>query len=219
MVSQVATGGLHTFLLEKGGMAVYSCGSNRYGQLGHQDSSSHVVRPPTTALTPAREHRYLISLSLAHGRHLAYRSLVYVQVPSQLQEANMGQLVGKQIKQLATGTAHSALLTTTGKVYTFGWGANGRLGHGDTPFRRHVPSLLVEVPGMAEVVEVSAGDSHTSVLTSEGAVFTFGSDEKKQLGHKAMHDRKRPEIVAGLDSTRCSQPCAPNPRLLSVYWL
>lgn len=166
VIEQVATGGLHTFLLEKGGMAVYSCGSNRYGQLGHQDSSSHVV-------------------------------------PSQLQEANMGQLVGKQIKQLATGTAHSALLTTTGKVYTFGWGANGRLGHGDTPFRRHVPSLLVEVPGMAEVVEVSAGDSHTSVLTSEGAVFTFGSDEKKQLGHKAMHDRKQPEIVAGLDSTRC----------------
>ena len=69
-------------------------------------------------------------------------------VPSCILQADMGQLSASRLIQISAGTAHSVVLTEEGSVYTFGWGANGRLGHGDTPFRRNVPTTIKHVDGM-----------------------------------------------------------------------
>ena len=41
-------------------------------------------------------------------------------------------LQGKQVREIACGTGHSAAITTNGELYTWGQGDHGRLGHGDT---------------------------------------------------------------------------------------
>lgn len=57
------------------------------------------------------------------------------------QVEGLGKLV---ISGVALGTSHSAVLTQDGQVYTFGYGGDGRLGHGDDRdvlFPRQVQAL------------------------------------------------------------------------------
>jgi alpha-tubulin suppressor-like RCC1 family protein len=57
-------------------------------------------------------------------------------------------LRGKEVVDIACGGAHSAAITSTGEVYTWGKGRYGRLGHGDSEDQlkpklvRLPPSLL-----------------------------------------------------------------------------
>ena len=41
-------------------------------------------------------------------------------------------LRGKDVVDIACGGAHSAVITATGELYTWGKGRYGRLGHGDS---------------------------------------------------------------------------------------
>jgi alpha-tubulin suppressor-like RCC1 family protein len=40
-------------------------------------------------------------------------------------------LIGEKAKAVSCGRYHNVLCTEDGKMYTFGWGTNGELGHGD----------------------------------------------------------------------------------------
>lgn len=41
-------------------------------------------------------------------------------------------LRSKRIRDIACGSSHSAAITSSGELYTWGMGEYGRLGHGDT---------------------------------------------------------------------------------------
>jgi len=81
-------------------------------------------------------------------------------------------LAEKKIAGAAAGTAHTAVWTEEGELFTFGEGDDGRLGHGGTP-NELVPRLVEALSGK-KVIGVSAGDCHTAVWTEEGELFTFG---------------------------------------------
>lgn len=59
------------------------------------------------------------------------------------------------------------------QVYTFGCNDEGGLGR-DTSVEgsETKPGL---VPGLANIVQVTAGDSHTAALTDDGRVFAWGN--------------------------------------------
>lgn len=42
-----------------------------------------------------------------------------------------GELAGKTVVGVSCGATHTAAITDEGKVYTFGGGVSGQLGHGD----------------------------------------------------------------------------------------
>jgi hypothetical protein len=91
-----------------------------------------------------------------------------------------GALDGQWVVSVATGHAHTVVLTASGAVFTFGQGADGRLGHGTndwqfSPFR-------VEALVGRRVIRVAAGLYHTAVLTDDGVVLTFGYNRSGQLG-------------------------------------
>lgn len=44
-------------------------------------------------------------------------------------------LQGKGVVEIACGGAHSAAITSSGELYTWGKGRYGRLGHGDSEVR------------------------------------------------------------------------------------
>ena len=71
------------------------------------------------------------------------------------------------VKQVGAGSNHTAILTKTGLVYTWGHSANGRLGLGDTErigvpdHEKHffpVPSLL---NSLETIKQISCGADHT----------------------------------------------------------
>ncbi|MDF2713359.1 MAG: S-layer protein [Paenibacillus sp.] len=81
-------------------------------------------------------------------------------------------------------------------VYSFGSGANGRLGHGDE-IEKLSPAAIEGLTGM-EIKAVSAGYSHTLVLTVTGDVYSFGSGANGRLGHGDLNDRNSPTKITGL---------------------
>ncbi|KFM74797.1 X-linked retinitis pigmentosa GTPase regulator, partial [Stegodyphus mimosarum] len=84
------------------------------------------------------------------------------------------------ILQIACGDEHTALLTASGRLFTFGNNEWGQLGHGHTKTVTK-PSFVKVLKGERATV-VACGRSHTLVATDGGHVYAFGSNSEGQLG-------------------------------------
>ncbi|KAI3492305.1 hypothetical protein L1887_43235 [Cichorium endivia] len=116
-------------------------------------------------------------------------------------------LEGLKIASVTCGPWHTALITSTGQLFTFGDGTFGVLGHGDretVTCPREVESLLglrtiavaCGVWHTAAVVEVIVTRSSTGV--SSGKLFTWGDGDKNRLGHGDREPRLKPTCVPSL---------------------
>ena len=118
-------------------------------------------------------------------------------------------LAGKRIVQVAAGDEHTAVLTDTGELFTFGRGDNGQLGHADNWDDQDLP-YSVSALAWKRIVQVAAGSDHTVALSSEGEVFTFGRNKFGQLGHgdMACESERIPRRVDALVGRRVVQVAA-----------
>ncbi|XP_075696677.1 protein RCC2 [Rhinoderma darwinii] len=93
-----------------------------------------------------------------------------------------GCLTGVKVRTVASGpcSAHSILITTEGKVWSWGRNEKGQLGHGD--IKRVDAPKLVESIQEEVFVYVSCGRNHTLALTENGSVYAFGENKMGQLG-------------------------------------
>jgi alpha-tubulin suppressor-like RCC1 family protein len=68
---------------------------------------------------------------------------------------------------LALGVNHSLAWTTEGKVYSWGCGDAGRLGHGKgtKKFTKLVEPLMIQSLSSKKVIDAAAGTEHTLILT------------------------------------------------------
>ncbi|KAF0891689.1 hypothetical protein E2562_010905 [Oryza meyeriana var. granulata] len=102
---------------------------------------------------------------------------------------------------ISAGAWHAAVLSRDGRVFTWGWGNNGCLGHGS----EECLTLPTAVEGLSNVkaVHVSAGEYTTFVITDNGDVYSFGLGESFNLGFQenAAEDEESfptPKFVASL---------------------
>ncbi|KAK9137930.1 hypothetical protein Sjap_008524 [Stephania japonica] len=72
------------------------------------------------------------------------------------------KLVGETVEEISCGSAHVAVLTSRSEVYTWGRGANGRLGHGDIEDRK--APTLIEALRDRHVKKISCGSNFTSSI-------------------------------------------------------
>nr|DAD22591.1 TPA_asm: hypothetical protein HUJ06_024054 [Nelumbo nucifera] len=118
-----------------------------------------------------------------------------------------GPLEGLQVASLTCGPWHTALITSTGQLFTFGDGTFGVLGHGNresVAYPREVDSLaglrtIAVACGVwhtAAVVEVIVTQSSASI--SSGKLFTWGDGDKNRLGHGDKESRLKPTCVPSL---------------------
>lgn len=87
----------------------------------------------------------------------------------------------EHVVSAAGGYHHSLAVTASGALYTFGQGAEGRLGHGDE--KNQLLPQRVEALAGEHVVSASGGNFHSLAVSVSGEVFTFGFGEDGQLGH------------------------------------
>jgi len=105
-----------------------------------------------------------------------------------------GEDARQEVLQVAAGEYHSAVVTRSGYLYTWGYGANGRLGLGtnrDSFKPCRVKGDLVD----EKVVHVSLGESHTVCITALGALWTWGCGRQGRLGHNTEEDLELPRRV------------------------
>ncbi|KAK6131466.1 hypothetical protein DH2020_034774 [Rehmannia glutinosa] len=118
-----------------------------------------------------------------------------------------GPLEGLQVAMVTCGPWHTALITSTGQLFTFGDGTFGVLGHGNrenASYPREVDSLsglrtIAVACGVwhtAAVVEVIVTQSSASV--SSGKLFTWGDGDKNRLGQGDKEPRLKPTCVPAL---------------------
>ncbi|KAL2530306.1 Regulator of chromosome condensation (RCC1) family with FYVE zinc finger domain [Forsythia ovata] len=117
-----------------------------------------------------------------------------------------GPLEGLQVLSIACGTWHSALVTSTGRLFTFGDGMFGALGHGD---RESVacPREVKSLSGL-KTITVACGVWHTAAIievTNQGGsnvlsrkLFTWGDGDKNRLGHGNKETYLLPTCVSAL---------------------
>ncbi|KAK8557332.1 hypothetical protein V6N13_013606 [Hibiscus sabdariffa] len=217
-VLQIAGGARHVTLLTKQG-EVFTWGEESGGRLGHgvEKDFSHPRLVEFLALTNVESvasgeyHTCVVSasgdlFSWGDGTHnagiLGHGTDASHWIPRRVS----GALDGLQVLSIACGAWHSALATTDGKLFTFGDGKFGVLGHGDRESVTY-PKQVEMLNGL-KTVKVACGVWHTAAIVevmcqgganrSSRKLFTWGDGDKHRLGHGSKETYLLPTCVSSL---------------------
>jgi len=97
-------------------------------------------------------------------------------------------LSGKNIVSIASGMHHTIALASDGKVYSFGRGEYGQLGHGTTadsiePVEIKFFSDLLAKDRTNQVLQISSKDNHCTAVTANGSLYAWGFGDRGQIGN------------------------------------
>ncbi|XP_024013533.1 ultraviolet-B receptor UVR8 isoform X1 [Eutrema salsugineum] len=164
-IVSVAAGGRHTLALSDIGQ-VWGWGYGGEGQLGLGSRVRLVSSPhPIPCIEPS-----------SYGKE----SSVAVSGVNMSSEVQCGRVLGSYVKRIACGGRHSAVITDTGALLTFGWGLYGQCGQGSTDDELS-PTCVSSLLGI-QIEGVAAGLWHTACFSSDGDVYSFGGNQFGQLG-------------------------------------
>jgi len=171
--------------------ALRAWGYNNLGQLGDGTTASAAV-PRTVALPPGstvaavRAGCYSSVAVTSTGRVLTWGAAVYgqlgdgsttpVDVP-----VRAGLPAGARVTSVRAGCDHVLALTSTGRIYAWGYNADGEVGNGTTSFGQDTP-VRVHMPAGSRVTAISAGCYHSLAVTSTGRVYAWGLNSDGELG-------------------------------------
>ncbi|XP_034689186.1 PH, RCC1 and FYVE domains-containing protein 1-like isoform X2 [Vitis riparia] len=165
-VSYVACGPWHTAVVTSAGQ-LFTFGDGTFGALGHGDHSSMSIPREVEALRGQRTMRVACGV---------WHTAAVVEL------------------MIASSSSESSGSSSSGKLFTWGDGDKGRLGHGDKEPRlvpQSVTALINE-----SFCQVACGHNLTVALTTSGRVYTMGSAVYGQLG-SPVADGKIPTLVEG----------------------
>ena len=206
-IVKVSNGSYHSFGLTSDGR-IYAWGRNTSGELGIGTTLARSNVPIAVKTTGTPMDGKVVKQVEGGGRYegshsiaLASDGTVYTwgfnqygqlgdntttnsRSPIAVQVAGT-PLAGKTIVQIAAGADHSLALDSGGALYAWGSNAYGQLGNGTTT-NSSVP-VAVKIAGTPlagkTIVQIAAGANHNMVLTSDGAVYTWGWNYHGQLGN------------------------------------
>ncbi|CAA7392714.1 unnamed protein product [Spirodela intermedia] len=164
-INTVAAGGRHTLALSDMGQ-VWGWGYGGEGQLGlgsriRMVSSPHPV-PCIESVACGKDKS-----QAAPGGYIS-------------SEGQAHKMTGSVVKAIACGGRHSAVVTDTGALLTFGWGLYGQCGQGSTDDELS-PTCVSSLLGI-QIRGIAAGLWHTICTSADGDVYAFGGNQFGQLG-------------------------------------
>ncbi|KAF0725705.1 hypothetical protein Ae201684P_009053 [Aphanomyces euteiches] len=200
VITYVACGGFHTLAITDA-QHVVAFGHNKAGQLGlgHRqmrldqgwrscvptviDSlvnySIHQVAAGVHHSACISTHGDLFTWGCGVDGRLGHNSTTTLNAPTLVVAAKLLEVVPRMVR---CGGRHTALISDSDALYT--WGANdfGQLGLGDTK-PRFTPALVSFPPTCCQVIlQVSLGQFHSAAVNAHGDVWTWGYDVNGGLG-------------------------------------
>ena len=119
-----------------------------------------------------------------------------VGIPSPINTSNIGD---QRIIQVSSGYNYSLFLTENGQIFACGSNGQSQLGTGsdDTgPSDIPIPVDLTNI-GDQQVIQISAGDIHSLLLTNTGQVYSWGDGTLGMLGDGIVdeHTQNKPTLI------------------------
>jgi len=180
-------------------------GLNDYGQLGIENRSSYPVLVTQswvlsgkTVVACAAGGRHSLALC-SDGTIAAWGSNEYGQLGKDADTvlvAQSGVLSGKTVLAVSAGGYHSLALCSDGTIAAWGQNGSGQLGNNSTT-SSSVPVLVTQsgVLSGKTVVAVSAGNSHSLALCSDGTIAAWGWNGNGTLGNNSTTSSSVPVLV------------------------
>uniref|UniRef100_T1GKR3 RCC1-like domain-containing protein n=1 Tax=Megaselia scalaris TaxID=36166 RepID=T1GKR3_MEGSC len=131
---------------------------------------------------------------LGHGNRMSYDRPKLIE-----------SLSGIGIVDIACGSAHSACITSSGQVLTWGKGRYGRLGHGDSEDQLRPKPVEALLCYRAVDIACGSGDAQTLCITDDDNVWSWGDGDYGKLGRGGSDGCKVPmkiESLSGLGVTK-----------------
>lgn len=187
---ELSAGYGHAALVRNSGL--FTWGRNNHGCVGMGPTMNRLSQPrPILTFNSLRTHVLSVACGQNHTLALTENGL-YSWGSSTYGQLGLGNIVQSpyprlitslldhRIVAIAAGQYHSLALTSTGRVFSWGWGVHGQLGHGSVE-NQPVPIMLSAFEGQV-VNAVGGGHAHSLFLLSSGQVFACGSSVFGQLG-------------------------------------
>jgi alpha-tubulin suppressor-like RCC1 family protein len=206
--TQVTAGSFHTCALLSGGH-VDCWGANEAGELGNgtggesAESDTPVkVRGISNATEVTAGSGYTCAL-LSSGHVDCWGENEYGELGNGKSgdEADSHTPVEVQGISSATevkaGDEHACALLSSGHIDCWGENEDGELGNGTTGTDSDTP---VEVQGIGNATQVTAGVRHTCALLSGGHIDCWGANEAGQLGNGTTNESDTPVEVLGISN-------------------
>jgi len=186
---KISAGYTHSLEIKSDG-TVWAWGDDRYGQLGDDVTRADKATPvqvsgisDIVAVSAGGYHSVALK---SDGTVWAWGYDRYGQLGDDVTRADKAtpvQVSGiSDIVAVSAGGYHSVALKSDGTVWAWGDDYYGQLGDGGRLRYRPAP---VQVSGISDIVAVSAGQSHSVALKSDGTVLAWGDDSDGQLGNDA----------------------------------
>jgi len=200
-ISFVTCGYAHIVCLTENNL-YYVWGWNQYGQLGLGDTNNRSI--PTLFSLPNNERISFIYVT-KHAICLTENNLCYVWGKNWYGELGLGEINNRtspalltlpnneRISFITSGGDHTVCLTEDNLCYVWGYNEYGQLGLGDTN-NRLTPTLL-SFPNNEKPYLITCGSKHTTCLTENNLIYSWGYNNIGQLGLGDTNNRLTPTLL------------------------
>ncbi|CAL5068534.1 unnamed protein product [Urochloa decumbens] len=211
-VVQASIGGYFTAVLSREGRVyTLSWGCDETERLGHRSDLTDVkprllsgphANAPVVQIAAGNCYLLMLvyqptgmsvySLGCGQGGKLGNGSMRSLGTPNLVEYF---QVLNIKPVSILAGAFHCAVLALDGRVFTWGWGSYGCLGHDG----KQSESLPREVVGLKDVKarHLSAGYYTTFVIADNGDVYSFGQGKSHNLGvQQAQDDAEKAHVLS-----------------------
>lgn len=201
-VKSVACGPWHTAAIvdiSPGGYKLYTWGDGDKGRLGHNDQEKKLIPTLVEQLLDQNFTQVACGVTLTaavndRGKVLTIGSGSHGELGNPRAKDNsinlvQGELRNEFVTELAIGSYHIAVLTLSGRVYTWGKGSNGQLGLGDSNDRNCPTS--VDSLRERQVESVICGSNLTAVICLHKSISSTDQSACKGCGASFSFTRKK----------------------------
>ncbi|MCL2556060.1 MAG: hypothetical protein FWE03_03450 [Firmicutes bacterium] len=210
----VSAGGRHSLILRPNGL-VYAAGHGGQGRLGdgYEITRNYPVRVAFPSATT------IMQIEAGGARSFAIDSRGYLWAWGNGSYGRLGtgndnhrntpirvlgpsiRAGGEQVVAVSASDVHTLALTSAGRVFSWGSGWSGRLGHGDG-YGQVLPTHIGAAGlnhSQHRVVDIAVGGAHSIAIRSDGTVWTWGENGSGQLGRPTNWQQQlSPGQVSGI---------------------
>jgi alpha-tubulin suppressor-like RCC1 family protein len=190
-VVATSAGNNHALFLRDDGI-VLGAGLNNYAQIGDLPTvgtmADNGLHPLGTGVAIAAGGSHSLILGAdgrvsSIGRNAAGELGVVTSAGTETPVRTLQTVSGlTDVRAIAAGTLMSAAIRRDGTLWTWGWNLYGQLGRPANAGTITANPTASQVPGLADVLQVSIGEANTLALRADGTVWAFGSNYRGLLG-------------------------------------